>query len=209
MNILSQLTGQTIRRNRTRSLAALGGIFLAAAMFTILTTTVYSLWDYVRRGTECETGDYFVSADFVDETGVEAAKSDPLIQRTTDLRVTGWFSQFDLLGPGGAYPVAAADRDFFKTMAVPLQEGRLPENSTEILIPEQINLVCLQQGWKTWKIGESVNLDLFDLRKAKTVEENGWSKQYRPDETRNTVLWGSPAIKPTVTTRTIGVLTAC
>ena len=49
MNILSQLTRQNIRRNRTRSLAALGGIFLAAAMFTILTTTVYSLWDYVRR----------------------------------------------------------------------------------------------------------------------------------------------------------------
>ena len=185
MNILSQLTRQNIRRNRTRSLAALGGIFLAAAMFTILTTTVYSLWDYVRRGTEYETGDYFVSADFVDEAGVEAAKSDPLIQRTTDLRVTGWFSQFDLLGPGGAYPVAAADRDFFKTMAVPLLEGRLPENSTEIIIPEQINLVNLQKGWKTWEIGENISLELFDLREAETVEENGWNKQYKPERTWN------------------------
>ena len=185
MNILSQLTRQNIRRNRTRSLAALGGIFLAAAMFTILTTTVYSLWDYVRRGTEYETGDYFVSADFVDETGVEAAKNDPLIRRITDLRVTGYYGQFELIAPGSTYPVAAVDSYFFKEMTVPLKEGRLPENSSEILIPEQINLVCLQQGWKTWKIGESVNLDLFDLRKAKTVEENGWSKQYRPDETES------------------------
>ena len=185
MNILSQLTRQNIRRNRTRSLAALGGIFLAAAMFTILTTTVYSLWDYVRRGTEYETGDYFVSADFVDEAGLEAAKNDPLIRRITDLRVTGYYGQFELIAPGSTYPVAAVDNAFFKEMTVPLKEGRLPENSSEILIPEQINLVCLQQGWKTWKIGESVNLDLFDLRKAKTVEENGWSKQYRPDETES------------------------
>jgi putative ABC transport system permease protein len=185
MNILSQLTRQNIRRNRTRSLAALGGIFLAAAMFTILTTTVISLWDYVRRGTEYETGDYFVSADFVDETGVEAAKNDPLIRRITDLRVTGYYGQFELIAPGSTYPVAAVDNAFFKEMTVPLKEGRLPENSSEILIPEQINLVCLQQGWKTWKIGESVSLDLFDLRKAKTVEENGWSKQYRPDETES------------------------
>ena len=185
MNILSQLTRQNIRRNRTRSLAALGGIFLAAAMFTILTTTVYSLWDYVRRGTEYETGDYFVSADFVDEAGLEAAKNDPLIRRITDLRVTGYYGQFELIAPGSTYPVAAVDNAFFKEMTVPLKEGRLPENSSEILIPEQINLVCLQQGWKTWKIGESVSLDLFDLRKAKTVEENGWSKQYRPDETES------------------------
>ncbi len=185
MNILSQLTRQNIRRNRTRSLAALGGIFLAAAMFTILTTTVYSLWDYVRRGTEYETGDYFVSADFADEADVETARNDPLIRRVTDLRVTGYFSQFEMIAPGSTYPVAAVDSYFFKEMTVPLKEGRLPENSSEILIPEQINLVCLQQGWKTWKIGESVNLDLFDLRKAKTVEENGWSKQYRPDETES------------------------
>lgn len=185
MNILSQLTRQNIRRNRTRSLAALGGIFLAAAMFTILTTTVYSLWDYVRRGTEYETGDYFVSVDFADEADVEAAKNDPLIRRITDLRVTGYFSQFELIAPGSTYPVAAADSAFFKEMTVPLKEGRLPENSSEVLIPEQINLVCLQQGWKTWEIGESVSLDLFDLRKAKTVEENGWSKQYRPDETES------------------------
>ena len=185
MNILSQLTRQNIRRNRTRSLAALGGIFLAAAMFTILTTTVYSLWDYVRRGTEYETGDYFVSADFADEADVETARNDPLIRRVTDLRVTGYFSQFEMIAPGSTYPVAAVDSYFFKEMTVPLKEGRLPENSSEILIPEQINLVCLQQGWKTWKIGESVNLDLFDLRKAKTAEENGWSKQYRPDETES------------------------
>ncbi|MBQ6292727.1 MAG: ABC transporter permease, partial [Lachnospiraceae bacterium] len=185
MNILSQLTRQTLRQNRTRSLAAFGGIFLAAAMFTILTTAVFSLWDYVRRGTEYETGDYFVSADFVDEAGLETAQNDPLIRRVSDMKITGCYSQFERIAPGSTYPVAAVDNAFFKEMTVPLKEGRLPENSSEILIPEQINLVCLQQGWKTWKIGESVNLDLFDLRKAKTVEENGWSKQYRPDETES------------------------
>ena len=40
MNILSHLSRQNIRLNKTRSLAAFSGIFLAAAMFTILTTAV-------------------------------------------------------------------------------------------------------------------------------------------------------------------------
>ena len=182
MNILSQLTCQNIRRNRTRSLAAFGGIFLAAAMFTILTTAVFSLWDYVRRGTEYETGDYFVSADFVDDAGLETAGKDPLIRRITDLRVTGYYSQFDLIAPGSTYPVAAVNSAFFEEMTVPLKEGRLPENSSEIIIPEQINLVCLQKGWQTWEIGETVTLELFDLRDARNVEENGRTNQYRPDE---------------------------
>ena len=191
MNILSQLTRQNIRQNRTRSLAAFGGIFLAAAMFTILTTAVFSLWDYVRRGTEYETGDYFVSADFVDEAGLEAAENDPLIRRITDMKITGCYSQFERIAPGSTYPVAAVDTAFFDDMAVPLKEGRLPENSSEIIIPYNINLVCLQMGWKTWEIGETIELDLFDLRSARVEErtdrqkddlyrpEEGWKREYR------------------------------
>ena len=191
MNILSQLTRQTIWQNRIRSLAAFGGIFLAAAMFTILTTTVFSLWDYVRRGTEYETGDYFVSADFVDEVGLETAENDPLVRRVSDMKIIGCYNQFERIAPGSTYPVAAVDTTFFDDMAVPLKEGRLPGNSSEIIIPYNINLVCLQMGWKIWEIGETVELDLFDLRSARVEErtdrqkddlyrpEEGWKREYR------------------------------
>ena len=184
MNILSQLTRQNIRLNRTRSLSAFGGIFLAAAMFTILTTAVFSLWDYVRRGTEYETGDYFVSADFVDEAGLETAQNDSLIHRVSDMKIIGCYSQFERIAPGSTYPVAAVDTAFFDDMAVPLKEGRLPENSSEILIPYNINLVCLQMGWKTWEIGETVELDLFDLRSARVEERTDRQKDdlFRPNE---------------------------
>ena len=184
MNILSQLTRQTIRRNRTRSVAVFFSVFLAAAMFTVLTTAVYSLWDYVRRGTEYETGDYFVSADYVDETELEAVNNDPLIRRISDLKITAYFSLFEHLGPTTTYPVAAVDKAFFDDMAVPLKEGRLPENSSEIIIPSNIEQICLQMGWKIWEIGDTVTLDLFDLREARNVEETpGWTEQYRPEET--------------------------
>ena len=184
MNILSQLTRQTIRRNRTRSVAVFFSVFLAAAMFTVLTTVVFSLWDYVRRGTEYETGDYFVSADYVDETELEAVNNDPLIRRISDLKITAYFSLFEHLGPTTTYPVAAVDKDFFDDMAVPLKEGRLPENSSEIIIPSNIEQICLQMGWKIWEIGDTVTLDLFDLREARNVEETpGWTEQYRPEET--------------------------
>ena len=184
MNILSQLTRQTIRRNRTRSVAVFFSVFLAAAMFTVLTTVVFSLWDYVRRGTEYETGDYFVSADYVDETELEAVNNDPLIRRISDLKITAYFSLFEHLGPTTTYPVAAVDKAFFDDMAVPLKEGRLPENSSEIIIPSNIEQICLKMGWKIWEIGDTVTLDLFDLREARNVEETpGWTEQYRPEET--------------------------
>ena len=183
MNVLSQLTRLNIRLNKTRSLSALGSIFLAAAMFTILTTAVYSLWDYVRRGTEYETGDYFVSCDYVDDAELAVAQSDLVVRRVSDMRITGHISLYERLGPGGMYPVAAVDTAFFKDMSVPLKEGRFPENSAEILVPEEINHICLMEGWKTWEIGDTVSLDLFDIRMAQVVKEGGRTSQYRPDET--------------------------
>ena len=154
MNILTRLTWQNIRRNRRRSIAALSGICLAAAMFTFLTTTVYSLWDYVRRGTEYETGNYFVSCDYVDEAEFETIGNDPMIHEFSDLRVIGHISLFEELGHSSLHPVAAVDQNFFQEMSVPLKEGRLPENSSEILIPSGINYTCLAEGWPTWEIGQ-------------------------------------------------------
>ncbi|MBR5738721.1 MAG: hypothetical protein IKY02_01890, partial [Lachnospiraceae bacterium] len=166
MNVLSRLTRQSIKMNRTRSIAAFSGILLAAAMFTVLTTVVFSLWDYVRRGTEAETGDYFVSCEYAEESQVNAARQDPSVSRVYDLRITGFASLFEALGPTSVYPVAAADNEFFQNMSVPLKEGRLPENSSEILIPEEVGLIHLQKEWTAWEIGQTVTLDLFDLRSA-------------------------------------------
>ena len=186
MNILSHLTWQNIRRNRRRSAAALLGIFLAAAMFTFLTTTAYSLWDYVRRGTEYETGDYFVSCDYVDAGELETIDNDPMVRGLSDLRITGHIGLFEILHHSSLHPVAAVDKDFFQKMSVPLTEGRLPENSSEILIPQMINYVCLAEGWPKWEIGQTVRLDMFDLREAEYREdEDGRAAAYRPSRTWN------------------------
>ena len=186
MNILTRLTWQNIRRNRRRSIAALSGICLAAAMFTFLTTTVYSLWDYVRRGTEYETGNYFVSCDYVDEAEFETIGNDPMIHEFSDLRVIGHISLFEELGHSSLHPVAAVDQNFFQEMSVPLKEGRLPENSSEILIPSGINYTCLAEGWPTWEIGQTVCLDFFDFREAEYREdEDGRAAAYRPERTWN------------------------
>ena len=184
MNILTQLTRQNIRLNRTRSRAALGGIFLAAAMFTILTTSVYSIWDYVRRGTEYETGDYFVSCDFADDEALTAARSDPSPRRISDMAVIGFIGLYDDLGPGSAYPVAAVNAGFFQEMSVSLKEGRLPESSSEITIPFELTLYDLREGGKGWALGETVTLDLFDFRMAQSISEDGWTKLYKPDASR-------------------------
>ena len=82
----------------------------------------------------------------------------PVITLVLYYGTTRWdepISLFEELGHSSLHPVAAVDQNFFQEMSVPLKEGRLPENSSEILIPSGINYTCLAEGWPTWEIGQT------------------------------------------------------
>lgn len=161
MNIMKRLTWRSLWLNKTRTVVTIIGVVLSAALFMAVTTAAYSVWDFMVRGYEYESGDWFVSFDHATDRQYADAQADPAVKRVADLKIIGYASQFDKISPSGTYEIGAMGENFPQQMSVPLVEGRLPENSREIVIPE-IYLSLRNAGKEDApKIGDKLTLSLF------------------------------------------------
>lgn len=161
MNIMKGLTWRSLWLNKTRTIVTIIGVVLSAALFMAVTTAAYSLWDFMVRGYEYEGGDYFVSFDYATDEQYADALSDNAVKSVADLKIIGYTSQFDSISPSGTYEIGAMGENFLKQMSIPLIEGRLPENSREILIPEIYISICRAENWDIPQVGDKLTLSLF------------------------------------------------
>lgn len=136
MSILSKVTWKAMWQNRVRTVVTIIGVILSAAMFIAVTTMGVSSWDYLRRGYTYEIGDWFLALDYVTDESLTALEQKETVTQVIDLQVLGYTGFPDAEErENESFYVAAVDADFFSAMPVRLLEGRLPENSTEILLP--------------------------------------------------------------------------
>ncbi len=141
MNILSKVTWQAIWKNKTRTVVTIIGIILSAAMFMAITTATFSGMDFVIRGTAYTDGDYFIAFDGLTDDEVRELENKETVSHLADYKVIGFTGlvENDRTSTGFSEEVcvAAVNQAFFETMPVHLVEGRLPQNSTEIIVPER------------------------------------------------------------------------
>ena len=177
MKLSGKLAWRSLRKNPARTAVTVIGVVVSSAMFMAVMTMLFSIRSYLIRGFEYETGDFFVSFDRADGAGREAALADPMVRGAADLKVLGFALAFEDLDPIGVYEVAAGDKTFFRRMSVPLTEGRLPEKSGEIVIPERLTAVASFRGEKVPAPGDTLSLPL--------TEENmpdHWMEYYQSGE---------------------------
>ena len=136
MNILSKVTWKGMRKNKTRTIVTIIGVVLSAALFMAVTTAVTSVWDYIVRGETYYTGNYFLQYEGATDDQVNAAKKDSGFVHVADMQLMGFYHRKDKPDPMGSVVFAAVDDTFLDIMTVPIIEGRLPENSSEIVIPD-------------------------------------------------------------------------
>lgn len=178
MNVLDHLTWSSLRRNRVRTAVTVIGVMLSAALFMAVTTAAYSLWDFMVRGYEYESGDYFVAFDHATDQQYAEAQADPAVDGVADLKVLGYTNLYDVVDPGGTYEIGAMGENFLGQMSVPLKEGRLPENSREILIPEIYLSLCRMEGREVPRVGDTLTLTLF----SSLTEGEAGDDSHRPGE---------------------------
>lgn len=133
MSILSKVTWKTMWKNKTRTMVTIGGVILAAALFMAVTTAVYTAWDFMIRGAASERGDFFVQIEGVTGEGCKEVLEDPTVDYAADFQLLGYYC-CDRESTLGSYSVAAVDAVFLEHMSLPLAEGRMPENSSEIVL---------------------------------------------------------------------------
>lgn len=156
MNIFHVVARKSMRENRTRTIVTIIGVILSAAMFTAVTTFAVSLLDFMERTYIYNSGDWHISA--------EDTSAQIYAEIQEDERLEGVFAAVSLgyapIDSENTYKpylyVLAGETDFFEKMPVHLTQGRFPENSSEILIPDHV----ARNGGVEYTIGQTITLTL-------------------------------------------------
>ena len=160
MNILNKVTWQAMLRNKTRTVVTIIGIILSAAMFTAVTTLGVSLVSYLLDIAVYNDGDYFIRYDFGTDSDIAGIYQEEAVDKVGDLKALGYttrtLEQEDRTIEE-TYVVAAGDADFYDMVSVRLEEGRLPENSSEIVVTGNF-CAYLQEAGLPCGVGDTVTM---------------------------------------------------
>lgn len=160
MNIFGKVTWKAMWKNRVRTLVTIAGVILSAAMFTAVTTMVASLLQFLIDAEVYESGSYFISYDIVDSTVGDTLRADADVDQIGDYRALGYVLLGEEEHSGNAYIMSAVDETVFDLAGIHTAEGRLPENSSEVLLPERA-VARLEAMGLPHAIGETVALEIL------------------------------------------------
>lgn len=157
MNIFHKVTLRYLKENRTRTLVTIVGMILSAAMFTAVTTSISSLRNYLVNSTIYTDGNWYGAAYGLSDAQKDKLSSDSRTKTSATMELFGFAELKDSSNDAKPYLcVFGIQEDFTDMMPVHLLEGRLPENSSEILLPEHLS----SNGGIFWNVGDTLSLDL-------------------------------------------------
>ncbi|MFA5675294.1 MAG: FtsX-like permease family protein [Christensenellales bacterium] len=156
MNVFNKVTLQALKKNRTRTAVTIIGVILSIAMITAVTSFISSLQNYIIQEYIYRSGDWHAKFKNVDAAFAEKVTADEKVRVASVIQNIG-YAMYD----NGQYEkpyfyVAGLDDTAFGSMGIHLTNGRLPQNSNEILIPEYI----LADDGMTYKPGDTLTLSI-------------------------------------------------
>ena len=158
MNIIHKLTWQYMKKNKRRTIVTMIGIIISVAMMTAVTTACASFTDLYERKTIASDGRWHVIYKNVSLDGVDVIKNDANSESVTVSADMG----YDAVDSKNAYKpyvfLKAYNTESFEGLPIKLISGRMPQNSSEILIPDHLK----NNGGIEWKVGDTVDLTLSD-----------------------------------------------
>ncbi|MFQ9871940.1 MAG: ABC transporter permease [Oscillospiraceae bacterium] len=139
MNIVQKLTWRQMKLNRRRTLVTIIGVVISVAMITAVMTLGFSFQDMFKRSVIAEDGEWHVVYRGLDEKQVQQVWEDPESKKVLLSRDVG----YSLLpgGQNGYKPylfLKEYNRQALEEFPITLTKGRLPLNSSEVLIPEHV-----------------------------------------------------------------------
>lgn len=156
MNIFHKVTAKSLKKNRTRTIVTIIGIILSAAMITAVSSLVVSFQSYLARNAQWEIGDWYTGLNEVSAQDLDALEQDSRIDTLYSAQILG-YAESASTNPDKPYLyVLGAKEDFLGNMGIHLVDGRLPKNSSEILLP----LHLMSNGEVTFNIGDTWTLDM-------------------------------------------------
>jgi len=135
MNIFNQITKQSLRQNRTRTLVTIIGVILSSALITGIAGLIASVQDYLVRSTIAETGNWHVAFWETTADAVTRIGADPEVARVFVTQELGNV-QLQTVNDTAITNIVSVGDDAFEGLPVNLVSGRLPTNTDEALMPD-------------------------------------------------------------------------
>ena len=157
MSILNKITVKNLKLNKKRTIVTIIGIMLSTALICGVAGLVSSFKASLINWIKVQDGNYHVAFH---DIPVEKLKYVSKNQKVKDYYLVGDVGWANLNGSTNDYKpyvhILEYDNKALKNLGVNLTEGRLPENSNEIVISEHI----ITNGRVILKVGDEITLDV-------------------------------------------------
>lgn len=136
MNIIHKITVRNLLKNKTRTIVTIIGIILSVALFTAVTESLASGQKFLIRTTIENIGSWQGTLRGIDGEGLENLRQDEEIKSVAAAENVG-FGLYEGIGTDDSpyVFVQAMEEGFADMVPVRLVAGRMPQNSSEIIVP--------------------------------------------------------------------------
>lgn len=181
MNIFHKITLVNLKKNRMRTLVTIIGIILSAAMFTAVTTSAASLQRFLEDYYIYNDGSWYGAIFQLSNEEAEHVINESEVSGSVTLDQIGYAKLENCKDNYKPYLyVCGAPENITDLLAVHVTEGRMPQNSSELLLPEHL----ANNGGITYKIGDTLPLELgVRLDEDKNILSSRDSLLVEEDET--------------------------
>lgn len=157
MKVLGKLTVKHLKLNTKRTIVTIIGIMLATALMTAVVTMAISFQQSLVSYQKKETGDFHYAFLEQDEEMLEKIKANRNIESYYEVIGIGYANLEGGTNEDKPYIfVEAMDENAMEHSSVQLEEGRMPENDSELLISKTI----FTNGGVEWNVGDTVTLSV-------------------------------------------------
>lgn len=173
MDLLNKLTIKNLKLNKKRTIVTIIGIMLSVALITAVATMYSSAIKSLINFETYHKGNFHIAFYDVNENDIYKIEKNKGVEELYLTNNIGYAKLSDSKNDYKPYAyIKGFTNDALENLSIKLIDGRLPENESEIVIPNHLKT----NGRVNLKIGDVVTLDVG----KRINEEQAELKQYNP-----------------------------
>ena len=171
MNVMRSFTLKSLKRNKKRTIVTIVGVIISAAMLTAVSVFFSSFASLIQRDTIASDGNWHAEVQDVLMQNVETITGNDKLDSIVISRDLGYSVLEGSVNENKPYLlVRQYSENGYEQMSVKLLEGRLPQNSGEVIVSETIE----NSAGIVYSIGDTLDLTLGQRVNAagEEIDEN-------------------------------------
>ena len=156
MYLLNKLTIKNLKLNKKRTIVTIIGIILSIALLTAVSSFYKSGLDALINYEKVITGNYHVKFSNVEKNDLDKINLHEGVEFASVTHEVGYAKVPSVNEDKPYVYILGYTKDSFNQLGVKLEKGRLPENDSEVLVPNHL----YTNGRVNYQIGDKITLDV-------------------------------------------------